>query len=149
VERETAAHRRTLARGLYLAGSWNEARRMFAELTETPPDTLRDIAFHHGHLQGHLDEGYLAVIAERTGDQAAADRWCRTLEEMDRPFLFGSQWLWLAAVAAVRNEQDRAVTLLRRAFAGGLPREMCLHTEPHLTLLRGYEPFDTLLEPGS
>jgi len=96
---------------------------------------------------GHLDEGYPAASAVRQGDEASARRWSQYLEDLDRPFLYGAQWLWLAAVAALRQEPDGAVTMLRRAFADGLPFELFLHTDPHLQRLRGHPPFDALMRP--
>lgn len=139
--------RRDLARTLYHAGYLADARRLFTELVRTSDGGVRPVGHHHGQLQAHLDEGYLAAIAVREGDEAAATRWSRYLEDLDRPFLYGAQWLWLAAVAALRQEPDRAVTMLRRAFADGLPFELFLHTDPHLMRLRGHPPFDALMRP--
>lgn len=140
------AMRRGLARALYLAGRLDESDRELLGLADGSGDAA-PVAFHHAHLQGHLDEGYLAVIAARRGRMDAVEHWRGRLEAMQRPFLFGSSSLWLAAVAAVLGEPERAVSLLRRAFADGLPREMFLHTDPHLALLRGYQPFDSLVRP--
>lgn len=140
-------HRRALARALYHGGRWGEAEALFGDLEKGGIADPCSIAFHHGHLQGHLDEGYLAVLAQRRGDDDEVTRRCRDLEGLDRPFAYGSRHLWLAAVAALRGERDRAVASLRRAFAEGLPLEMFVHTEPHLLALRGHVPFDVLLRP--
>jgi hypothetical protein len=69
------------------------------------------------------------------------------MESLEHPFLYGAQWFWLAAVAAERDEPDRVVRLLRRAFAEGLPHESFIHTDPHLARLRGHESFDALMRP--
>lgn len=141
--------RRDRARTLYHAGQLDEARALFTGLAEAGDGGVQPVGHHHGQLQAHLDEGYLAVIAAREGDAPEADRWCAHLETLDGPFLYGAPWFWLAAVAAVRDERDRAVTLLRRAFAGGLPHELFVHTDPHLLRLRGHAAFDALMRPRS
>jgi plasmid stabilization system protein ParE len=139
--------RRELARSLYDAGRLDDAGALFRDLAEREGGRVRPVGHHHGHLQAHLDEGYLAVIAARTGDARETERWCAWLEELDGPFLYGAQWFWRAAVAAVLDEGDRAVTMLRRAFSDGLPLEMFLHTDPHLLRLRGQPSFDALMRP--
>ena len=143
----TEGIRRALARTLYHAGELDEARRLFEDLAAGSEADVQPVGHHHGHLQAHLDGGYLAVIAVRQGDEASRARWTRWLQELDRPFLYGADWLWLAAVAAEEEDRDRAVTLLRRAFADGLPHEAFLHTDPHLRRLRGHPPFDALMRP--
>jgi len=145
--RPSASMRRALARAHYHAGQHEEARQIFRELVEASEPGIQPMGYHHGHLQAHLDEGYLAVIAAREKDPDETVRWCSALEEFGEPFLYGAQWFWLAAVAAVRDDRERAVRLLRRAFAEGLPMEMFIHTDPHLARVRGYGPFDALMRP--
>jgi DNA-binding SARP family transcriptional activator len=140
------ASRRQLARTLYLAGSLEEARELFREIVD-PGAGVRAGGEHHGHLHGHLDQGFLAVIAAVLGDTEDTERWSRSLADLDGPFLYGAPWFWLAAVAAVEGEKDQAVTHLRRAFAEGMPHGYLVHTDPHLLKLRGYVPFDRLLRP--
>ena len=141
------ADRRKLARALYDAGRLDEARVLFNELARRPGRRLRPVGHHHAHLQGHIDEGYLAVIAATLGHQQETVRWCSWLEELDEPFLYGAQWFWRAAVAAMLDERDRAVNMLHRALADGLPNELFLHTDPHLMRLRGHPSFDAVLRP--
>ena len=100
-----------------------------------------------GALQAHLDAGYLAVIAVRSGSRDEVERLRRHLEELDAPFLYGAPWFWRACIAALDDDADRAVSLLRRAFAEGLPHELFLHTDPHLLRLRGHAGFDSLMRP--
>lgn len=145
-EQATWRHRRELARASYHAGRWEESERLFAELSASAAVPHAD-AFHHAHLQGHLDEGYLAELAVRRGDREEAGRICGWLERLDRPFLFGSNTYWRAAVAALEGNAPRAVSLLRQAFAEGLPFEIPLHTDVRLASLRGYPPFDELMRP--
>lgn len=139
--------RRDLARTLYHAGRLDEATVTFRELAERSGGHFPNAGHHHGQLQAHLDQGYLAVIAARRGDNAGATRWSEWLRDLDRPFLYGAHWFWLAVVAAARDDRDRAVTMLGRAFADGLPFEMFIHTEPHLLALRGHARFDALMRP--
>lgn len=141
-----ARERRELARACYHAGEWAESAELFRNLVGAEEDpAARFVIFEHGYLQGQLAEGYLAVIAIRQDDAAGAAHWCRVLEEMRRPFTYGGQWLWLAAVAALRGEKEVAVEQLRRAFAAGLPMELWVHQELHLQMLKGYRPYDALM----
>lgn len=141
------ALRRDLARTLYYANRWDEAAAIFQELAETDSATLAPVGFHHGHLQAHLDVGYLAVLAARRGDDEELERWRQLLVEAPGPFLYGAQWFWLACLDAVTGEEDRAAARLRRALAEGLPHEMFLHTDPHLRALEGHPRFDAIMAP--
>ncbi len=139
--------RRERARTLYHAGRLDESGALFTELAEAGEEGVRPVGHHHGHLQGHLDAGYLALIAARRGRTEEAEGWCARLRSLDGPFLYGAQWFWLAAAAAVADRAEEAVALLRRAFAEGLPHELFVHSDPHLLRLRGNPAFDALLRP--
>ena len=76
-----------------------------------------------------------------------AARWRAYLEDLDGPFLYGSNWFWLAATDALAGDRDRAVLRLRRAFADGLPMGLFIHLDPHIARLRGYDRFEALLRP--
>lgn len=139
--------RRELGRALYHAGELDEARTVFTELVRASDDTVQPVGYHHGHLQGHLDQGHLAVIALRTGDAEAAARWRTWLEDLDEPFVYGANWLWLAAADALVGAEERAVRRLRRAFADGLPMELFVHLDPHLQRLEGHDRLEGLVRP--
>jgi tetratricopeptide (TPR) repeat protein len=143
----SADFRRQGARTLYAADRLEEAETIFRELAREADGNVAPVGFHHGHLQAHLDEGYLAVIAARLGREQEAERPTRRLEDLDPPFGFGAPWFWLAALAAVRGEERNAASHLRRALAEGLPHEMFLHTDPHLARLRGDPVFGALMRP--
>jgi len=72
-----------------------EVRETFLELVADGVTGLPALDDHHGHLQGHLDQGILALIADRLGETEAAARWRHLVEELDDPFLCGARWLWL------------------------------------------------------
>jgi DNA-binding SARP family transcriptional activator len=144
---DSAAHRRELGRALVHAGRIDEARAIFEQLARSSAGRVQPIDAHHPQLQAHLDEGMLGVITARQGDTAALARWIALLEGLDGPFLYGAHWYWLAAIAAVRGDADRAIRMLRRAFADGLPMELFIHADPHLGRLRGDERFDALMRP--
>lgn len=146
-EASPAPLRREYARTLYLADRLDEAERLFRWLAAEEPERVVPVGFHHGHLQAHMDEGYLAVIAARRGRDEEADRLAERLESLDLPFGFGAPRFWLCALAAVRGEKRRASSHLRRAFSEGLPHEMFLHTDPHLARLQGDPVFEALMRP--
>lgn len=146
-EGTSSSLRREYARTLYAADRLEPAQRLFRELSDEGPGGVVPVGFHHGHLRAHMDEGYLAVIAERRGRTAEAERLAEHLRTWDHPFSFGAPWFWLAALAAARDEKRQAVSHLRRAFSDGLPHQMLLHTDPHLALLRGDPVFEALMRP--
>lgn len=132
---------------LYHAGALEEARIRFQRLARESQGRVQPVGYHHGHLRGHLDEGILAVLAARLGDREAADRWRDVLETLTGPFLYGANWVWLARLAAVEEDPRRAVIHLGRAFSDGLPMSMTLHSDPDLSVLRGFSRFDALMRP--
>lgn len=146
-EGSPAALRRDLARSLYHAGRLDEAQAIFRELAGSGPPVVAPVGFHHGHLQAHMDHGYLAVLAARQGDLDAVEAWRRRLREASGPFLYGAHWFWLACLDAVTGEHDRAVARLRRALAEGLPHEMFLHADSHLLCLRSHPRYEAIMRP--
>jgi DNA-binding SARP family transcriptional activator len=139
--------RRELARSLYHAGRHDEAEEAFRALAGSGPPTVAPVGFHHRYLQGHMDHGYLALLAARRGDDDAVADYRRSLSEASGPFLFGTHWYWLACLDAVAGEPDRAVARLRRALAEGLPHELFLHADPHLLHLRGHARYEAIMRP--
>ena len=104
-------------------------------------------ALHHAHLQGHLDLGYLGVLAARRRDRAGAKRLAARLERLDQPYLFGFHTYWRAAIASVEGDAQRAAELLRRAFSEGLPFELFIHTEPSFETARAFPAFQDVVRP--
>jgi tetratricopeptide (TPR) repeat protein len=133
-QQATPAARVALTRVLCHAGEPARGRAAIEPLAQAFPDTLRFA-------------GLLAVCAARAGDTVTATRLARQLEADRRPYLFGDHLYWAARVAAVIGQRERAVGLLRQAFAGGLRFSVDIHAEPDFASLRGYAPFDELLRP--
>jgi DNA-binding SARP family transcriptional activator len=139
--------RRDLARSLYHAGRHDEAEAAFRALAGSGAPAVSPVGFHHRYLQGHMDHGYLALLAARRGDDDEVAVLRRSLGEASGPFLFGTHWYWLACLDAVTGDHDRAAARLRRALAEGLPHEMFLHADPHLHDLRGHARYEAMMRP--
>jgi DNA-binding SARP family transcriptional activator len=119
---------------LYLAGDWEAAQGVAAELAAEDSSDWYSRAF-------------LARLAARRSDQAQAERISQTLASIDQPYLFGSLTLARASIAALLGKRADAVALLRQALAEGFPYVHELHIDADLEALRGYPPFEELLRP--
>ena len=76
------------------------------------------------------------------GAQAIAD----SLGALRRPWLFGTNTFWRAAIVGALGNRPLAVQLLKESIAEG----QCLsdsHSAPALDSLRGYPPFAALVKP--
>ena len=93
--------------------------------------------------------GLAGRIAARAGDTVEAQRRVRQLERMTDPGLLGAPTQERAFIAAGLGHKAEAVALLQDAFAQGIGWNIWwrLHWFPDTTPLRGYVPFDRLLEP--
>jgi serine/threonine protein kinase/tetratricopeptide (TPR) repeat protein/TolB-like protein len=143
-----------LALTLYFAERWDESReiseRLLARYPLVPkrddlrggdtPETVR-VTRAIGYL------GRLGALAARRGDRQEAKRVAQVLAGIERPFLFGEHTLRRARIAALLGDRERAVGLLRDAFAQGYARGVDIHRDPDLEPLRGYAPFEELIKP--
>jgi tetratricopeptide (TPR) repeat protein len=144
-----------LARCLYLAGQWSEARELFAGLLSEVPNS--GAPWHGVGTASDLDYlGFLGVIAAREVHREDALDFSQRLEAIKRPYLFGYPTLWRAKIAAVLGERERAVELLREAIsqglmpldpAQGLGYAMLLHRDIDFESMHDYPPFRELLRP--
>lgn len=132
-----------LARTLYWAGQWQEARDHVTRLLAESPHDLDYL-------------GLAGVTAAREGDRHEALRVSTQLAAVARPYpLLGHPTLWRARIAALVGDPDQAVTLLRQAIsegllpldvAQGLGYAMWLHRDIDFEALRDYPPFEAILE---
>lgn len=90
---------------------------------------------------------FLGVLAARRGDREAALGIEEELSGLDAPGVFGRNHYWRARVASLLGDRERAVALLREAYARGHPFSVLLHRDMDLEPLRDYEPFQQFMEP--
>ena len=146
-----------LARCLYWADRWSEARDLLSRLVAEIPEEgtpWRGI----GTVADFDYLGLLGTVAARQGDRDEALRLSRRLGEIDNPnLLFGQPTLWRAKIAALLGDGERAVSLLRAAIsqglmpldlARGLGYAMWLHSDIDFESLRNYPQFQSLMRPG-
>jgi tetratricopeptide (TPR) repeat protein len=122
------------AMAFYSAERWEAAHARFEELSSIIP---RDVNF----------EGFLGVLAARRGDREEALRISTQLEGMADPYDFGRDVYWQACIAAQLGELDRAMVLLREAYARGRVFNVWLHRDFDLEPLHGHPPFEEFLAP--
>jgi tetratricopeptide (TPR) repeat protein len=125
--------RRLLAQGLGVAERWDEAAPIHETLARETPDDLDCV-------------GTLGILAAHRGERAQALRVSEKLRRLERPYLMGENTLMRARIAAGLGEKDQAVELLRTAFAEGVYHDIVPHRDMELTPLRGYPPFEELIE---
>ena len=118
---------------LLRAGRPLEAVNLLLPLVEAAPDDI--------NLRG-----LLGVALAMTDDQAQAEVQASWLEELDRPYLFGLDTYWRAAILAHLDGRDEATRLLRQALGEGVPYAV-LVSPSHFMPLWGYEPFEQLVAP--
>jgi serine/threonine-protein kinase len=139
-----------LARCLYWADEWSEARELLAGLIARLPPA--GASWHGVGTASDFDYfGLLGTVAARQGDRAEALRMAERLSTMQRPNLFfGQPTLWRAKIAVLLGDRDGAVGLLREAISQGLmPLDltqglgypMLLHRDTDFESLREYQPF--------
>ncbi len=133
-EAATPTRRRQVVDALNLEGRHAEALRVIQALADS---VLEDVDAL----------GRLGRTAAAAGDRDLALYVDSLLSIWDQPYVFGSAQAWRARIAANLGDSDQAVSLLREAFAQGLPHGPWLHRDNSLESLRGYAPFDELVEP--
>lgn len=131
---EETWYRFDLANAYYLSERWDEARRLFEELASEAPSEV--------NLRG-----FLGVLAARRGDFETARRISESLTGMAPRRDFGRDVYWQACIAALLGERERAVALLREAYARGRPFSIFLHRDMDLEPLRDYPPFQEWIAP--
>jgi tetratricopeptide (TPR) repeat protein len=118
---------------LLMAGRSLEAVNLLSPLVEAGPEDI--------NLRG-----LLGVALAMTGDRTQAEVQATWLEELDRPYLFGMDTYWLAAILAHLDRRDEATRLLRQALREGVGSPGLVSLS-HFMPLWGYEPFEQLIAP--
>jgi tetratricopeptide (TPR) repeat protein len=144
-----------LARCLYWADDWSEARELLTGLVaRLPPEGA---SWHGIGTASDFDYlGLLGTVAARQGDRKEALRITERLGSIQRPnLLFGQPTLWRAKIAALLGDRESAVGLLRDAISQGLmPLDltqglgypMLLHRDMDFESLREYQPYLDLIQ---
>ncbi|HEY8258746.1 MAG TPA: BTAD domain-containing putative transcriptional regulator [Gemmatimonadales bacterium] len=127
-----------------LLGRREEERRALEQIARSDADTLRLLEA----------EGRIAVLLADTGRAGRIDR--MLAEQSDRPLrdptIRGPLIVARAHIAAGFGRREQAVMLLRDASARGILRlgpSHDYHVDPLLAPLRGYPPFEALLQPDN
>jgi hypothetical protein len=125
-----------LGRAHYLAGRFDLARPLFADLRTALPASPAPLR-------------YLGTIAARTGDPETARANLRQLDAMTGLHLLGQHTLGMAAITARLGEREHAVDLLSRAVAEGVRFGTVLHSDPDLRILADYPPYEEIMRPDA
>jgi len=128
------AGRFDLALANYQAERWEEARGIFEELAAELPNDVNVL-------------GFLGVLAARRGDRDEALRISEGLTGLAAPRDFGRDLYWQACIAAQLGESERAMALLREAYASGRVFSILLHRDMDLEPLHDYAPFQQFVRP--
>jgi Flp pilus assembly protein TadD/TolB-like protein len=91
--------------------------------------------------------GMLGTLVARLGERDEALRIAGALQDLEGPYLFGTNTYRRAGIAAVIGERQGAVDLLRASLAEGRPNSLAIHREIDFESLRDFVPFHKLLEP--
>ena len=123
-----------IRRALIAAERWEEALGLYRTLAEERPDR-----------PGYL--GQVGTLAARTGDEKVARDILARLEQTKRPYSFGAETYWRARIHALLDDREQAVALLRQSFDEGQAFGIYSHQDIDLETLRGYAPFEDLMQP--
>jgi tetratricopeptide (TPR) repeat protein len=120
---------------LYCAEEWEGAATLLEQLALELPDnaTIR---------------GTLAAVAARQGNQEEALRILGELPDGGEPWAAAAKTFWQARIAALLDERERSVELLKAAIAeGALAVPAQAHYHMDFELLRDYPPFQEFVRP--
>ncbi|MEO7359121.1 MAG: serine/threonine-protein kinase [Gemmatimonadaceae bacterium] len=90
--------------------------------------------------------GFLAIMRARLGDKVPAKATADSLTALQKPWMYGANLYWSAAILGALGDRDAAVQLLRQATSRGRAPDTW-HDATELNSLRGFEPFEQLLKP--
>jgi tetratricopeptide (TPR) repeat protein len=127
-------NRAGLARAVYLTERWEEADALFSALSVETRDDV-----------GYL--GYLGAIAARTNDAPRARGIAARLARVTGRVTVSRANYERVRIAALLQERQLAVDLLRDALTLGLGYTGSIHSDLDLESLRDYPPFVELVRP--
>ncbi len=125
--------RQQLAYAYYGVGRWPEARILVEGLLKEDPENVNYLRM-------------CGALAARMGDREEALRISKKLEEIKRPYLWGSTSYHRACIASLLGEKEAAVRLLQEAVSQGREYRY-LYEDMDLAPLRDYPPFKELIRP--
>ncbi len=107
-------------------------------------------------IEGLLDQdsedlryrGLRGIALAQLGDAESAEGEAAWLEELDRPYLYGRNTVWRAAILAHLGRTAQAVSLLRQSLEEGYPWSS-LAGDYEIMPLWGDEAYQRMLAPGS
>lgn len=134
--------RATVARLLYCAERWDDARAAYERLVKD--DSIRSgVLALSGQLSGNVDlRTRLGMVAAMQGDTAEANRIDRWLAARDS---FPRAAYGRSALAGVRHDGERSLGYFRFAWERGSPGFGEVHTDPILEPVRDYPPIHALI----
>jgi tetratricopeptide (TPR) repeat protein len=132
--RDPEWYRRGRAQTLILVDRASEALTLLGPLVEASPEDVRR-------------RGLYGIALASTRDQEGAEAEAKWLEELDSPYLAGSNTFFRGAIAAHLDRGEAAVRLLRQALQEGLSFETLSNDSYLLRPLWGYQPFEQLISP--
>jgi tetratricopeptide (TPR) repeat protein len=132
---DDAGARRDRAEILLYLGRPEEAVEILLGLVEENPDREDDL-------------GRLGLARAKLGERSEAEKISERLVSMARPFERGDPTYWRACIAAELGDREEAVRLLGQAIEEGWQVGYRPHRSPYLKPLRGFDPFERLVEPS-
>ncbi len=126
-----------LASILYLAQRWDEAYKLYKELTDNYP-VSNDYVLYRGK-QG--------CAAARRGKNEEAIKISEELKALERPYLFGWNTYRRACIASLLGEEQRAVDLLHQTMREGYRFGINVIQEQDFLPLKDFAPFQEFLKP--
>ncbi len=123
----------SLAWTLYKAERREEAEAIYKELNQGFSDSVDYL-------------GYIGTLAVRMGNREKALTISDELKNMYKPYVFGNHTYWRACIAALLDQKELAMRLIREALGQGTSYTG-LHPVMDFELLSGYPPFKELIQP--
>ena len=127
--------RQGYAMTLYRQGKLNEAQELYNELfAEFPGSSAYRL--------------YLGSLAAQNNNHDIAHEHLDWFLAREGKYLYGSNTLNAARIAATLNEKERAIELIRASISQGIEYQgLRLHRDIHFSSLRDYPPFQDLMRP--